>query len=103
MFQSVTRYYGQRYEILPFRWRSGSTLFKFLKNVKIIPKEGGPPIEFNSDGSKKFVELKIMNLQPVGESEHYTKRWEEIGVWQTGIRHDVNKTQVADEAHQGND
>ena len=44
-----------------------------------------------------------MNLQPVGESEHYTKRWEEIGVWQTGIRHDVNKTQVIDEVHQGKD
>jgi hypothetical protein len=38
------------------------------------------------------VELKIVNLQLVGESEFNMKRWEEIGAWQTGIKADPNKT-----------
>ena len=59
--------------------------------------------EFNSDGSKKSVELKIVNLQMVGEAEFNMKRWEEIGVWQTGIRTDPNKTEkVAFSTHEGN-
>ena len=48
--------------------------------------------EFNSDGSKRSVELKIVNLQLVGESEFNMKRWEEIGTWQTGMKTDPNKT-----------
>ena len=50
--------------------------------------------EFNPDGSKKSVELKIVNLQLVGETDLNMKRWEEIGVWQTGVKAEPNKTAV---------
>ena len=49
-------------------------------------------LEFNADGSKKSIELKILNLQLVGETELNMKRWEDIGVWQTGTRTEPNKT-----------
>jgi hypothetical protein len=57
--------------------------------------------EFNSDGSKRSVELKIVNLQLVGESEFNMKRWEEIGAWQTGIKADPNKTDPIQFANHG--
>ena len=38
-------------------------------------------IAFNSDGSLKYVELKIMNLRPPGEAHPTSNKWEEIGVW----------------------
>ena len=38
-------------------------------------------IAFNSDGSLKYVELKIMNLRPPSESHPISNKWEEIGVW----------------------
>ena len=49
-------------------------------------KEGGPPIEFNNDGSLKSVEIRIVNLQLDAEASKTAqtgiKKWEEIGVWQ---------------------
>ena len=38
-------------------------------------------IAFNSDGSLKYVELKIMNLRPPSEAHPTSNKWEEIGVW----------------------
>ena len=64
----------------------GETLFKYLKNVSVPKKEGGPPIEFNNDGSLKSVEIRIVNLQLDVEASKTAqtdiKKWEEIGVWQ---------------------
>ena len=64
----------------------GETLFKYLKNVSVPKKEGGPPIEFNNDGSLKSVEIRIVNLQLDTEASKTAqtgiKKWEEIGVWQ---------------------
>ena len=64
----------------------GETLFKYLKNVSVPKKEGGPPIEFNNDGSLKSVEIRIVNLQLDVEAsktaQNDIKKWEEIGVWQ---------------------
>ena len=31
--------------------------------MSVPKKEGGPPIEFNNDGSLKSVEIRIVNLQ----------------------------------------
>ena len=66
--------------------QQGETLFKYLKNVSVPKKEGGPPIEFNNDGSLKSVEIRIVNLQLDVEASKTAqtdiKKWEEIGVWQ---------------------
>lgn len=68
------------------RWSQGETLFKYLKEVSVPKREGGPPIEFNSDGSLKSVEIRIVNLQLDAEASKMAqssiKKWEEIGVWQ---------------------
>ena len=45
------------------QWHQGEELFKYLKNVSVNQKNGGPPIEFNTDGSLKPVEIRIVNLQ----------------------------------------
>ena len=67
-------------------WNYGETLFKYLKKVSVPKKEGGPPIEFNNDGSFKSVEIRIVNLQLDVEASKNAKKgvkkWEEIGVWQ---------------------
>ena len=41
-----------------------------------------PELEFSKDGSKKNVELKIVNLQSEGRDGE-GRKWEEIGVWQS--------------------
>ena len=68
------------------QWHQGEELFKYLKNVSVHQKNGGPPIEFNTDGSLKPVEIRIVNLQVDEEAMKNNaqnfKRWEEIGVWQ---------------------
>ena len=54
--------------------------------MSVPKKEGGPPIEFNNDGSLKSVEIRIVNLQLDVEAsktaQNDIKKWEEIGVWQ---------------------
>jgi hypothetical protein len=45
-----------RNEVDDFRWKSGSTLFKFLRSVKVPQKDGGPPIG-NSQQSNQFLKL----------------------------------------------
>ena len=68
------------------QWHQGEELFKYLKNVSVNQKNGGPPIEFNTDGSLKPVEIRIVNLQVDDEAmknnAQNSKRWEEIGAWQ---------------------
>ena len=68
------------------RWWKGETFFKYLKNVKVKAKNGtgGYSLEFQSDGSKRYMDLRIVNLQPHDtlDSKHLGRRWEEIGVWQ---------------------
>ncbi|XP_023240697.1 glutamate receptor ionotropic, NMDA 2B-like [Centruroides sculpturatus] len=55
------------------RWTQGDYFFKYLKNVS-ISKYGRPPIEFNADGTLKYVELEVMNLGVDGF-------WHKIGTW----------------------
>ena len=68
------------------QWDQGEVLFKYLKAVSVPKKEGGPPLEFNKDGSLKTVEIRIVNLQMDVEAsktaQASVKKWEEIGVWQ---------------------
>ena len=45
-------------------------------------------IAFNSDGTLRYVELKIMNLRPPSESVQ-SNRWEQIGVWNSEAGHKV--------------
>nr|XP_042902970.1 glutamate receptor ionotropic, NMDA 2B isoform X1 [Parasteatoda tepidariorum] len=60
------------------RWSKGDLFFKYLRNVTANVKQG-PPISFNMDGSLKFVELQVLNLNNKGV-------WEKIGVWtDTGL------------------
>ncbi|XP_042885281.1 glutamate receptor ionotropic, NMDA 2B-like, partial [Penaeus japonicus] len=48
------------------RWRGGEKFYRFLKNVSIDLQDdpSSPNLEFNSDGTRRTVELKIMNLRP---------------------------------------
>lgn len=68
------------------RWSHGETLFKYLKKVSVPKKEGGPPLQFNNDGSLKSAEIRIVNLQMDVEASKNAqtgiKKWEEIGTWQ---------------------
>jgi hypothetical protein len=74
-------------------------LFRFLRNVSVTQKDGGAPLEFNTDGSLKSVEMRIMNLQMDIEASKAAgldgnkviKRWEEIGVWQATPLEDPGK------------
>lgn len=54
-----------------------------FSDVSIPQKDGRPPIEFNADGSKKYVELRIVNLQSKPDREAEYNVWEEIGIWQS--------------------
>ncbi|XP_050721991.1 glutamate receptor ionotropic, NMDA 2B-like [Eriocheir sinensis] len=65
------------------RWRGGDKFYRFLKNVSIDrdSQPGTPKLEFNSDGTRHAVTLRIMNLRP-DVSRKLT--WEEIGVWRSG-------------------
>ncbi|XP_053211096.1 glutamate receptor ionotropic, NMDA 2B-like isoform X2 [Panonychus citri] len=56
------------------RWENGDLIFKYLRSVKIKSKYGKSNLEFNLDGTLKFVELDVMNLNQGGI-------WEKIGVW----------------------
>uniref|UniRef100_T1JWS9 Glutamate receptor ionotropic, NMDA 2B n=1 Tax=Tetranychus urticae TaxID=32264 RepID=T1JWS9_TETUR len=56
------------------RWENGDLFFKYLRSVKIKSKYGKSNLEFNLDGTLKFVELDVMNLNQGGI-------WEKIGVW----------------------
>nr|XP_045614741.1 glutamate receptor ionotropic, NMDA 2B-like [Procambarus clarkii] len=65
------------------RWRGGEKFYRFLKNVSIDYRSElpTPNLEFNADGTRRAVHLKIMNLRP-DLSRKLT--WEEIGVWHSG-------------------
>ncbi|TRY68476.1 hypothetical protein TCAL_11017 [Tigriopus californicus] len=67
------------------KWAKGELLYQLLRNVSILDGKRDsrePALEFNKDGSRKAVELKIVNLQPeAGDLEN--SRWEEIGVWKS--------------------
>lgn len=61
------------------KWEIGGRLFSQLRNVSIKSKYGRPSMEFNLDGTLKFVELDIVNL-------NNNAYWEKIGTWnQDGI------------------
>ena len=48
------------------RWSEGGSLYNLMKEAKVMSKDGNPELSFDKDGSKENVELKILNLQPVG-------------------------------------
>nr|XP_015917244.1 glutamate receptor ionotropic, NMDA 2B isoform X1 [Parasteatoda tepidariorum]XP_042910482.1 glutamate receptor ionotropic, NMDA 2B isoform X1 [Parasteatoda tepidariorum] len=56
------------------KWNKGEHFFKYLRNVSIKEKGGKADLEFNLDGTLKYVELEVMNLNNMGF-------WEKIGVW----------------------
>lgn len=56
------------------KWSHGEQFFKYLRMVSIKEKGGRSDLEFNLDGTLKFVELEVMNLNNMG-------MWEKIGVW----------------------
>ncbi|XP_064096629.1 glutamate receptor ionotropic, NMDA 2B-like isoform X2 [Macrobrachium nipponense] len=70
------------------RWTLGATFYRYLKNVSIpydkvyenLDNNKRGLVEFLPDGSRKDVELKIMNLRDSGTSSE-TRKWEEIGTW----------------------
>ena len=67
------------------KWWNGETFYRYLRNVRVNPKNGtgSPPLEFQSDGTKKYIELRIVNLQPDGsDPKRLDRKWEEIGIWQ---------------------
>ena len=51
--------------------------------MTVSQEDNGPIIEFQSDGSQRFLSMKIVNLQSEGDDNgHTNKWWEEIGTWQ---------------------
>nr|XP_027196255.1 glutamate receptor ionotropic, NMDA 2B-like [Dermatophagoides pteronyssinus] len=56
------------------KWKTGEHLFYSLRNVTIKSKSGKPSVEFNLDGTLKYVELDIMNLNNMAI-------WDKIGTW----------------------
>ncbi|CAN8007799.1 unnamed protein product [Ixodes pacificus] len=66
------------YEVGRAHWSQGDHFFRYLRNVSIEAK-GSPNIEFLPDGTLKYVELDIVNLNKEGY-------WDRIGGWtQKGI------------------
>uniref|UniRef100_A0AAN0LJ18 Glutamate ionotropic [NMDA] receptor 2B n=1 Tax=Polyphagotarsonemus latus TaxID=1204166 RepID=A0AAN0LJ18_9ACAR len=61
-------------ETTDYRWIVGEILFRHIRSVSIRTKTGKPNLEFNLDGTLKYVELDIMNLNSAGI-------WDKIGVW----------------------
>ncbi|XP_076334851.1 glutamate receptor ionotropic, NMDA 2B-like isoform X2 [Tachypleus tridentatus] len=55
-------------------WSKGDMFFRYLRNVSIPSSNGGPNLEFNPDGTLKYVELEVMNLKSQGY-------WEKNGTW----------------------
>ena len=60
----------------------GRTLFKLLKDVSIEQGHNELPIEFQSDGSQRFLNMKVVNLQSERDGNSENKNWQEIGEWQ---------------------
>uniref|UniRef100_T1JBL9 Glutamate receptor ionotropic, NMDA 2B n=1 Tax=Strigamia maritima TaxID=126957 RepID=T1JBL9_STRMM len=56
------------------QWLSGEVFYNFLRNVSISVGGSKPNLEFNIDGTIKYAELEVMNL-----NLHH--RWEKIGTW----------------------
>lgn len=65
------------------KWGDGDHFYQALSKVVVDTSEGKkPPISFGDDGILKNVELKIMNLRPLGMKES-SLVWEQIGVWRS--------------------
>ena len=60
----------------------GRTLFKLLKDVSVDQGYNELPIEFQSDGSQRFLNMKVVNLQSERDGNSENKNWQEIGEWQ---------------------
>ncbi|XP_042870861.1 glutamate receptor ionotropic, NMDA 2A-like isoform X2 [Penaeus japonicus] len=60
------------------KWGLGATFYRYLRNVTL--NQHRPGVTFNVDGTRRDVELKIVNLR---EGTPNNKVWEEIGVWQS--------------------
>ncbi len=86
------------------RWGGGADLFRLLSSASVEdPTDpAAPPVEFDSNGNRRAVKLRIVNLQPSGRKgeagtggggvaegegvagkKKMRKKWEEIGVWQS--------------------
>ncbi|CAG2162128.1 unnamed protein product [Oppiella nova] len=48
------------------RWSRGDIFFNYLRNISVKTKHDRFNLEFNADGTLKYVELDIMNLNNIG-------------------------------------
>nr|APF30038.1 ionotropic glutamate receptor NMDA 2A [Homarus americanus] len=91
------------------RWTLGATFYRYLKNVSVsydkvydnvVGKrdERLSVVEFLQDGTRKDVELKIMNLRDAGSLS--TKKWEEIGTWNSWDAEGVTINDIVWPGHQ---
>lgn len=62
------------YDTLDARWSNGEAFAGYLRNVSIYVGGGKPNLEFNVDGTVKFAELQVLNL-----NAHL--KWEKFGTW----------------------
>ncbi|XP_043223940.1 glutamate receptor ionotropic, NMDA 2B-like isoform X2 [Amphibalanus amphitrite] len=68
------------------RWDHGELFYRHLLNVSFRLDEVPDYLAFNSDGTVKSAQLKIMNLRR-GNS---AKQWEEIGTWRADQADQLN-------------
>ncbi|XP_071522705.1 glutamate receptor ionotropic, NMDA 2B-like [Panulirus ornatus] len=91
------------------RWSLGATFYRYLKNVsvsydKVYDNLDGKRderlnvVEFLQDGTRKDVELKIMNLRNAGSFS--TRKWEEIGTWNSWEPEEVTINDIVWPGHQ---
>ncbi|XP_050731798.1 glutamate receptor ionotropic, NMDA 2B-like [Eriocheir sinensis] len=92
------------------RWALGATFYRYLKNVSVPydqvydnldskREDRHNVVEFLQDGTRKDVELKIMNLRPGGGSLS-SKKWEEIGTWNSWEPEGVTINDIVWPGHQ---
>ncbi|XP_042887284.1 glutamate receptor ionotropic, NMDA 2B-like isoform X3 [Penaeus japonicus] len=91
------------------RWKLGATFYRYLKNVSVPYDkvydnydakrvERYDAVEFLPDGTRKDVELKIMNLRVAGTSD--SRKWEEIGTWNSWYRQGLMINDIVWPGHQ---
>ncbi|GAB6025888.1 hypothetical protein CHUAL_011862 [Chamberlinius hualienensis] len=56
------------------RWSRGEGFVRYLRNVSIPSRGGKPYLEFNPDGTLKYAELTVINLNT-------NLKWDTVGKW----------------------
>ncbi|XP_076366206.1 glutamate receptor ionotropic, NMDA 2B-like isoform X2 [Tachypleus tridentatus] len=55
-------------------WSRGDLFYRYLRNVSINTRQDESNVEFNIDGTLKYVKLEVVNL-------NRRKMWEKVGSW----------------------